>query len=85
MGPKITDEMREALRQHPGQPVTVEDDRTKKVYYLVEQEAAVGLVDAWVRGQLQVGFDQMDRGEFDSWDIEATIAEARRRHANQAS
>lgn len=35
MIPKLTDEMREAIRQHPGQPVTVEDDLTRASYVLL--------------------------------------------------
>ncbi|MBI3862187.1 MAG: hypothetical protein HY290_09860 [Planctomycetia bacterium] len=35
MTPKLTSEMREALLQQPGQPVTVEDDQTHLHYVLL--------------------------------------------------
>lgn len=35
MIPKLTSEMREALLQRPGQPVTVEDDQTHMSYVLL--------------------------------------------------
>lgn len=35
MSPKLTAEMREALLQQPGQPVTVEDDQTHLRYVLL--------------------------------------------------
>jgi hypothetical protein len=34
--------------------------------------------------ELQVGFDQADRGESRPWDIEQTLAEAHRRHAERS-
>ena len=38
MSPKLTDEMRNALSQNPGRPLTVEDDQTQQVYVIVDQE-----------------------------------------------
>lgn len=35
MTPRITDEMRQALLEHPGEPVTVEDDETHARYVLI--------------------------------------------------
>lgn len=37
--------------------------------------------DEYVRRELQIGFDQAERGDVGAWDIEATLAEARRRFA----
>lgn len=35
MSPRITDEQREAIRQHPGQPVEVRDEQTGQVCFLL--------------------------------------------------
>ena len=84
MTPKLTDEMREALeKQQPGCPVAVQDDRTQKFYILLSQDEYRRLLDDELRRELQIGFDQSDRGEAETWDIEATLAEAHRRHAER--
>ena len=43
----------------------------------------VTLDEEYVRQGLQVAQDQFARGEHSVWDIEATIAEAKRRHAER--
>lgn len=83
MAPRITEEQREALEQSAGGPVEVEDDRTRKVYLLIEEDEARRRLGDWLRRELQIGFDQADRGESRPWDIEATLAEAHRRHAGR--
>jgi len=40
MAPRITEEQRQALEQSAGGPVEVEDDRTRKVYLLIEEHEA---------------------------------------------
>jgi len=32
---KLTDEMRQAIQQHPGQPLKIEDEQTHQVYLLI--------------------------------------------------
>lgn len=81
MTPKLTDEMRAALKAQPGEPVEVEDDQTHKVYILIEQPQARRLLGDVLGRELQIGFDQADRGESEPWDIQATLTEANRRHA----
>lgn len=81
MLPKLTDEMRAALRAQPGGLVEVEDDQTHKVYILIEQPQARRLLGDALSRELQIGFDQADRGESEPWDIEATLTEAHRRDA----
>jgi hypothetical protein len=85
MAPKITDEMREVLARNPDQPVRVEDDQTHRVYFLIESDQARRLFDDYLRRELQIGFDQADRGESRPWDIQQTLAEAHRRHSRQES
>ena len=85
MTPKITNEMRKALHQHPGKPLEVEDDQTQTVYVLVAKEDFREMVDQELRRQLQIGFDQADRGELEEWDVEEFLDRMHRRHeAKQA-
>jgi hypothetical protein len=81
MTPKITVEMRAALAQHPGQPVEVCDDETKKIYLLVDAESGRALTEQWLREQLQVGLDAAERGEIVAFDVDAIKAEGRARQA----
>jgi len=81
MTPKITDEQREALQQNLGRPVAVEDARTRERYILVGESAANGLLEEWLHGELQIGFEQSDAGLSRPWDIQRTLAEAHRRGA----
>lgn len=83
MTPKLTDEMRAALEERHGGLVEVEDDQTHKIYILIEQPKARRLLGDSLRRELQVGFDQADRGESEPWDIQETLDEAHRRHAAQ--
>src|SRR4051812_40056351 len=73
MTPKLTDELREGLLRQPGRPIEVEDDRTQKVYILVAREDFSRLVDDSLRQALQIGLDQSDRGESESWDADAFL------------
>jgi hypothetical protein len=79
MTPKITREMREALSQHPGQPVAVEDDLTKKKYLLVDAESGRAAAEQWIRDQLQQGLDAAARGATESFDPDAIKAAGRQR------
>ncbi len=51
MAAKITDEMRNEIAAHPGEPVTVLDDQGHKVYYLVEENTPL------LRALIQEGID----------------------------
>jgi len=83
MTPKLNDAgaIRAALRQDPAKPLRIEDDETQRVYVLVDEQALPTLWDEYIRREVQRGVDELDRGEGVPLDIEATIAEARRRHA----
>jgi len=78
--PKLTDEQREAVGGYPGDFTRVEDDQTHKVYLLIEESRAKELYERWLREQLQVGFDEADRGQLAEWDLEAFLAKMHRRH-----
>jgi len=79
MAPKITPEMRAALSHHPGQPVEVEDDETRRVYLLVDAERGRALAEQWIKDQLQVGSDAAARGEIVDFDPESIKAAGRQR------
>lgn len=80
MTPKLTEEQRQALEEHPGHPVEVQDDRTQKVYVLVAKEDFPLMIDEQFRRQLQIGFDQADRGELEEWDVEEFLNRMHRQH-----
>jgi hypothetical protein len=79
MTPKITPEMREALAQHPGQPVAVEDDQSQKKYMLVDAETGRSVAEQWIRDQLQLGLDAAARGMVTDFDPDAIKAAGRER------
>jgi hypothetical protein len=79
MTPKITPEMREALAQQPGGPVTVEDEETKKTYLLVDADKGRVVAEQWIREQLQLGLDAAERGMVADFDPEAIKAAGRKR------
>ena len=81
--PKLTDEQRQAISVHPGDFTRVEDDQTHKVYFIIEESRANELYQQWLREQLQVGFDEADRGQLAGWDLEAFLANMHRQHAGR--
>jgi hypothetical protein len=81
--PKLTDEMRKALASWPAGPIPVEDDQTQDFYVLLTKDDYFRLHDDYVRRELQVAFDQVDRGEVSDLDMSALLAEAHRRHAGR--
>lgn len=76
----LTPEMHHALDVSGGTPIQLEDSLTQQRYLLVEQPIEVTLDEDYIRQGLQVARDEFNRGEYAPWDIEATIAEAQRRH-----
>lgn len=81
--PAITPEMRQALAASGGSPIHIHDPETQQVYVVAEQPTHPWLDEEYIRAGLQVALEQFARGEHDDWDIEAVIAEAERRHAEQ--
>lgn len=82
---KLTPEMRIAIQEHAGQPVKIEDEQSRKVYLLVEEDAAHQLMEQWLCRELQVGFDQADRGEVVDWNADRIKREGRRRLEERSS
>ena len=83
--PKLTDEQRQAIRVQPGGFTRVEDDQTHKVYLIIEESRAAELYQRWLSEQLQMGFDEADRGEVAEWDLDAFLANMHRQHAERAT
>ena len=65
MSAKLTQEQREAIRQHGG-PVEVEDDETRKVYVLVDSDlhnrAMKALEERKTRRAIRTGIDDLEAG-----------------------
>jgi len=74
--PKLTDEQRQAIQSQPGEFLRVEDDQTHKVYLIIEESRAAQLYE-----QLQVGFDEAERGDVAEWDLAEFLAKMHRQHA----
>lgn len=85
MTPKLSQELREALHRHPGQPVEVEDEQTHRVYVIVAREEFRQMIDEELRRQLQIGIDQADAGDVAAWDAEEFRGRMRRGHEPQPS
>jgi hypothetical protein len=79
--PKLTDEMRQALAARANGPIPIEDEQTQNFYVLLTKEDYSRLQDDYYRRELQVAFDQVDRGEVSDLDMNALLAEAHRRRA----
>ncbi len=78
--PKLTPDQRQALVVQPGGFVRVEDTETHTFYLLIEEARARELHRQWLREQLQVGFDEADRGEMAEWNLEEFLARMRQEH-----
>lgn len=78
---KLTDEMRQALAIRPTGPIPIEDEQTQNQYVLLTKDDYFRLHDDYLRRELQVAFDQVDRGEVSDLDMGALPAEAHRRYA----
>ena len=85
MAPKLTDEQREALESRPGMPVEIKDDLTQRVYILVARDDVQSLFDEPLRRELEIGFEQADRGDVGDRDIDEMLTEARRRRNSQTA
>ncbi len=62
--------MRQALEQHPGQPVEIEDDETKRVYLLFDRQQARELLDQWIIQELTAAEADVASGRTVEWDAE---------------
>src|SRR6185437_7805642 len=58
MVPKLSEEQRQLIESMQGRPIEVCDDRTQRIYVLVDRDEFRQLTDNHFRRELQVGFDQ---------------------------
>jgi hypothetical protein len=72
---KLTEEMRQALVQHPGKPLEVEDESTRQKYVIVSQDDFRKMIDAELRQQLNVELEAWEKASDD--DFEAFDADLR--------
>ena len=81
MVPKLSEEQRQLIESMQGRPIEVCDDRTQRIYVLVDRDEFRQLTDNHFRRELQVGFDQADAGDMAAWSVEQMLQEARRRQS----
>ena len=66
MPPRLTDEMRHALNQHPDQPLAVQDEQTHQIYVIVDQSVHQRAMQALRQQEdiaaIQAGLDAADEG-----------------------
>jgi hypothetical protein len=79
MVPKLSDEQRQSIESKHGGPIEVRDDRTQRVYVLVDRDDFRQMVENQLRRELQIGFDQADAGDVAAWSVDEMLREARRR------
>lgn len=65
--------------------IVVVNDRGVPTHVVLPIEEARRVYDDHARRALTEAFDEADREPLESWDIEATLAEARRRHQSGPS
>jgi hypothetical protein len=75
---QLSPEQRAAVLAHPGEPVHIADETTRKVYLLIEQGAFPELEDEYIRSRLEEGFAAIERGEVEEWDSATIKAEGRK-------
>lgn len=78
MTPQLTPELRQAIAASPDHPVRIEDAETQLVYFVVSQEQVRSLLEAELRRELQIGYDEIARGDvvpFDADDIKCRAVE----------
>ncbi|MCI0334252.1 MAG: hypothetical protein L0228_13620 [Planctomycetes bacterium] len=75
---QLTPEQRAVLQAHPGEPVHIADEETRKVYLIMEQGAFPELEEEFIRARLEEGFAAIERGEMEEWDSASIKAEGRR-------
>lgn len=75
---KLTPEQRVAIEaQTPGRPIQVEDEQTKRVYWLVSQDDVPSLWTDYLHDQVEVGLQAIAQGEIVDWNPEAMKERAR--------
>jgi len=79
---ELTPEQRQAVIAGDGAPLHIHDAETQKVFVLIEQGAEPALDEEYVRSGLEVARQQIAHDDLGNGNIEAVIAEAKRRNAS---
>ncbi len=74
----MPDEMRDALKAHPGSPLQIADEQSQQTFVLVNLDDYRRLIENRLCNDLQVGFDQADRGEVAPWNVDEFLQKAHR-------
>ena len=79
MTPKLTEEQREAIRRQ-GAPLQIEDDETRKVYVIIDDElhrrAMQALEEHDARGAIRAGIDDLEAGRILAFaEVDARLRE----------
>lgn len=77
----LTDELRDALGQNPGEPLHIHDDKTQKDYVLVERDAVPWKALASLRDAIDEGLKDVEAGRVYDWDPEDIKRRGRERLA----
>ena len=78
---RLTAEQWQAIAAQPSGIARIENPETQKVYLLIEENRASELYNDWLRDQLQVGFDEADRGDVAPWNADQFLAKMHQQHA----
>lgn len=65
------------------QAVFLVDATGQTTHVVFPVEEARLMFDDYLRREIQLGVEQATRGESEPWNLEATLAEAHRRHADR--
>lgn len=75
--------LEKTLEQEQHMPVFLVDVQGNRTHVVFPIDDAKRMFGGYLQRELQIAFDQADRGESEPWDVEATLTEAHRCHAKQ--
>jgi hypothetical protein len=73
---QLSPEQRAAILAHPGEPVHIADEATRKVYLLIEQGAFPELEEEYIRSRLEEARDEIANGKISNSSIHEIIVKA---------
>ena len=79
-----TDELQQALEQEQGAPVYLVGLDGKTTHVVLPIDDARHMFDDYLRRELQVGFDQADRGESAEWNVGEFLERAHKTRSEQS-
>ena len=79
----LTDEIRHALEQNPGEPVYIRDDQSQKHYVLLEATPPPKVFPDWFHAAVEEGARDIEAGRVSPWDPEEIMRLGRERLARR--